>query len=68
MHEVWHGAAAKLLILFARIFGALVPYRGTDVPIEVNYRACPGDSTIHWDRVFHFAGRLVTCPPLVPRS
>lgn len=57
MHEVWHGAAAKLLIPFARIFGALVPYRGTDVPIEVNYRARPGDSTIHWDRVFHFAGR-----------
>lgn len=57
MHEVWHGAAAKLLIPFARIFGALVPYRGTDVPIEVNYCARPSDSTIHWDRVFHFAGR-----------
>ncbi|RNF35097.1 DUF4166 domain-containing protein [Paracoccus methylarcula] len=57
MHEVWHGAAARLLIPFARIFGALVPYRGTDVPIEVDYRARPGDSTIHWDRVFHFAGR-----------
>lgn len=57
MHEVWHSAMAKCLIPFARIFGALVPYRGTDVPIEVHYNTKPDDDTIHWDRVFHFAGR-----------
>jgi hypothetical protein len=57
MHEVRHNMVAGLLIPFARIFGALVPYRGTDVPIEVHYNARPEDGTIHWDRVFHFAGR-----------
>jgi hypothetical protein len=64
MHEVWHSAVARLLIPFARIFGALVPYRGTEVPIEVHYNAQPNDGTIHWNRVFHFAGR----PPFHFRS
>lgn len=57
MHEVHHSAFAKLLIPMARIFGALVPYRGKDVPIEVYYTARPDAATIHWDRVFHFPGR-----------
>lgn len=57
MSEVWHSAAAKLLLPFARIFGALVPYRGVDVPIQVHYNARPDDGTLHWDRVFHFDGR-----------
>ncbi|WMT05727.1 DUF4166 domain-containing protein [Lysobacter yananisis] len=57
MREVWHSAIAKCLIPPARVFGALVPYRGTDVPIEVHYNVRPDDGTIHWDRVFHFAGR-----------
>ncbi|NGN45303.1 DUF4166 domain-containing protein [Mesorhizobium sp. CGMCC 1.15528] len=64
MHEVRHNAVASFLIPLARIFGALVPYRGTDVPIEVHYNAQPKDGTIHWDRVFHFAGR----PPFHFRS
>ncbi|AZO78499.1 MULTISPECIES: DUF4166 domain-containing protein [unclassified Bosea (in: a-proteobacteria)] len=57
MHEVEHSAFARLLLPFARIVGALVPYRGRDVPIEVHYAARPEDGTLHWDRVFHFAGR-----------
>ncbi|QWF16984.1 DUF4166 domain-containing protein [Lysobacter capsici] len=57
MKEVWHSAVAKLLIPFARVFGALVPYRGADVPIEVHYNARPDDGTLHWDRVFHFDER-----------
>lgn len=57
MHEVEHSAFAKVLLPFARIVGALVPYRGRDVPIEVHYAAQPGDGTLHWNRVFHFAGR-----------
>ncbi|WP_343237256.1 DUF4166 domain-containing protein [Xanthomonas sp.] len=57
MREVWHSAIAKCLIPAARIFGALVPYRGTDVPIEVHYNARPDSGALHWDRVFHFAGR-----------
>lgn len=57
MHEVEHSAFARLLLPFARIVGALVPYRGRDVPIEVHYTARPEDGTLHWDRVFHFTGR-----------
>lgn len=57
MQEVHHSTVAKLLIPMARIFGALVPYRGTDVPIEVHYNARPDDGAIYWNRVFHFASR-----------
>lgn len=57
MHEVEHSAFAKVLLPFARIVGALVPYRGRDVPIEVHYTARPDDGTLHWNRVFQFTGR-----------
>ncbi|ADU36055.1 DUF4166 domain-containing protein [Variovorax paradoxus] len=57
MNEVHHAPWAALLMPFGRLFGALVPYTGTDVPIEVHYRCSPGDANLYWDRVFHFAGR-----------
>lgn len=57
MRVVHHSAFAKLLIPVARIFGALVPYSGKNVPVDVHYSARGGDRTIHWDRVFHFPGR-----------
>ncbi len=57
MHTVHHRVIAKLLIPFARVFGALVPFRGKDVPIEVHYSAPLDKPSLHWDRVFHFAGR-----------
>jgi hypothetical protein len=64
MDEVEHSAFAKLLIPMARIFGALVPYRGRNVPIEVHYSTRPGDEALYWNRVFHFEGR----PPFHFRS
>lgn len=58
MDEVWHSPLARVLLVpFGRLFGGIVPYRGTAVPIEVHYTARPGDATIHWDRVFRFPGR-----------
>ncbi|WP_152047098.1 DUF4166 domain-containing protein [Aureimonas psammosilenae] len=57
MDEVWHSNLAKLPLPMARLAGALVPYRGRDVPIEVHYSAREADGTLHWDRVFHFPGR-----------
>ena len=57
MNEVWHSRMAKVLLPMARLAGALVPYRGRDVPIEVHYSARHDDSTLHWNRVFHFPGR-----------
>jgi hypothetical protein len=41
MNEVHHAPWAALLMPFGRLFGALVPYTGTDVPIEVHYRCRP---------------------------
>jgi Domain of unknown function (DUF4166) len=57
MDEVWHAPWAALLMPFGRLFGALVPHQGKEVPIEVHYRCRPDAATLHWDRVFRFPGR-----------
>ena len=57
MHEVHHAPWAALLMPFGRLFGALVPYTGREVPIEVHYRCRPDDPHLYWDRIFRFAGR-----------
>ena len=57
MNEVWHAPWAALLMPFGRLFGALVPHQGKDVPIEVHYRCRPDNATLYWDRVFHFPGK-----------
>ena len=57
MDEVHHAPWARVLMPFGRLFGALVPYTGTRVPIEVHYRCRPGDALLYWDRVFSFEGR-----------
>lgn len=59
MDEVWRGRWAWLLLPAGRLFGALVPYQGRDVPIEVHYRCHPDSARLSWDRCFHFAGRPV---------
>lgn len=57
MHEVYSSPFARLIIPLTRLFGSLVPYRGTDVPVTVHYSARPDADTVHWDRVFDFPGR-----------
>jgi len=57
MDEVHHAPWAALLMPLGRLFGALVPYTGTEVPIEVHYRCRPGDPHLYWDRIFRFEGR-----------
>lgn len=57
MHEIHHAAVAKLLIPFGLLFGAIVPYRRKDVPIDVHYNCRPDDAFIYWDRVFHIDDR-----------
>ncbi len=64
MDEVWHSNLVKVLLPLARLAGALVPYRGRDVPVAVHYAAREGDGTLHWDRIFRFAER----PPFHFRS
>ncbi len=36
MSEVYHSMIAKLFPPFGMLFGAVVPYRGKDVPIDVH--------------------------------
>ena len=57
MSEVFHSLWVKPFILFGRIFGALVPYRGNDVPVEVrNY--CDADNNhLQFRRRFFFPNR-----------
>jgi hypothetical protein len=57
MSEVWHAPWAALLMPFGRLFGALVPHTGSNVPIDVHYRCHPGNAHLYWNRVFHFAGK-----------
>jgi hypothetical protein len=57
MHEVSHSFFAKLLIPFARLVGALIPYRGRNVPVHVVNQSPPGSASYFWERVFLFPGR-----------
>ena len=57
MSEVYHSMIAKLFLPFGMLFGAVVPYRGKDVPIDVHYSCSKDNSNIYWDRVFKFSER-----------
>jgi len=57
MDEIYHSNIAKLLIPFGLIFGAIVPYKDTNVPIEVHYNSNPDNSKLYWDRIFKFKNR-----------
>lgn len=54
MSEIYHSWVAKLLIPFGLLFGAVVPYKGKDIPVDVHYTSSPSNSNIYWDRVFKF--------------
>ncbi|MDH5785496.1 MAG: DUF4166 domain-containing protein [Chromatiales bacterium] len=57
MSEVFHALWVKPFILFGRLFGALVPYRGTNVPVEVHNLCEPGSNALHFRRTFYFPNR-----------
>jgi len=54
MEEIHHSLIAKLLIPFGVLFGAVVPFRGANVPVSVHYSSSPDDANLYWDRVFQF--------------
>ncbi len=65
MSEVYHSNIAKLFLLPGRIFGALVPYRGNNVPTEVtNWTTSDDASAMHWHRTLAFDNR----PPVIFQS
>lgn len=55
MTEIHHSLFAKLIIPFGLIFGAIVPYRGKNIPVDVHYNSNIENSNIYWDRVFKFS-------------
>lgn len=54
MDEIYHSTFAKLLIPVGLVFGAIVPFKGANIPVDVHYSAKPRNSNIYWDRVFKF--------------
>lgn len=54
MIEIHHSTVAKLVIPIGLLFGAVVPYRGSNVPTDVHYNSSTDNSNIYWDRVFKF--------------
>ncbi len=57
MSEVYHSLWVKPFILIGRLFGALVPYRGNNVPVEVHNLCRPGSNALHFRRTFFFPNR-----------
>ena len=57
MYEVDHASGVKPLMWIGRLFGALVPYRGRNLPVKVINTARPGRSTLFWERHFHFPNK-----------
>ncbi len=58
MNEVYHSRLAKLFILFGRVFGALVPYQGTQIPTVVrNWTERSDCNALHWHRTLEFPDR-----------
>ncbi len=57
MVEVNHASIIKPFIWIAQLFGALVPYRGRNLPVEVINSARKGSNTLFWQRCFYFPGK-----------
>lgn len=58
LYEVFHSRIAKVFVLPARLFGALVHHRGHDVPTTVRTWTTAADPiNVYWHRRFHFPGR-----------
>lgn len=54
MSEIYHSSIAKLFLPFGMLFGAVVPYRANNVPIDVHHASSKENANIYWDRVFKF--------------
>ncbi|MET0001350.1 MAG: DUF4166 domain-containing protein [Candidatus Thiodiazotropha lotti] len=61
MDQVFHSNIAKLFLLPGRAFGALVPYRGRNIPTEVrNWTRGDNQRSMFWHRVLQFPGKPKT--------
>lgn len=58
MDEVYHSPIAKLFLLPGRIFGALVPYKGKNIPTEVkNWTTRDNNAAMFWHRTLEFPNK-----------
>lgn len=57
MNRVSYSSIAALLMPFAVLVGALVPYRGWDVPVDAINWSMPDKPEYFWTRTFHFPGK-----------
>lgn len=58
LREVFHSGVANLFVVPGRLlFGALVQYRGTDVPTTVRNWTTLSDPDVFWHRRFEFPGK-----------
>jgi len=57
MESVSHSRLAALLIPFTSFFGALIPYSGKNVAVEVTNHSLPDKPGYYWHRSFFFPGR-----------
>jgi hypothetical protein len=65
MGEVYHSAIAKLFLIPGRLFGALVPYRGKQIPTQVrNWTLSDNDKAMFWHRTLQFPAHS----PIIFRS
>jgi uncharacterized protein DUF4166 len=64
MDRVSYSPVVGLLIPLATLAGAMVPYRGRNVPVEVVNRSILGKPSYYWLRTFFFPGKK----PFVFRS
>ena len=57
MDRVSHSRLAALIAPFTTLAGALIPYTGTNVPVDVLNYSRPGKAAYFWHRTFFFPGR-----------
>lgn len=58
MDEVYHSNIAKLFLLPGRFFGALVPYKGRNIPTEVrNWTSEEDCKAMFWHRTLDFPNK-----------
>ncbi|HKY53233.1 MAG TPA: DUF4166 domain-containing protein [Anaerolineales bacterium] len=57
MDRVSYSPVATLLMPIAVFVGALVPYRGQDVPVQAINQSIPDKPEYFWTRTFHFPGK-----------
>ena len=57
MDRVFYSRVVSPLIPVAALAGAMVPYRGRNVPVEVVNYSVPGKPSYFWHRTFFFPGK-----------